>query len=305
MTSRRTPKDIAASVRQRLLNKAHESERPFNELLQYYAMERFLFRLGVSEYSRKFVLKGALVFTAWGAPISRPTMDIDLLGSTDNAIDKVMGIVRDICATDVEADGLEFDARSVRAERIAEGADYEGIRVKFRGHLGTARVGMQLDIGFGDVVVPRALEVVYPTILDMSPPRIRCYSREAIIAEKFDAITKLGIVNSRMKDFYDIWFLSRVYEFDGKVLSTAIAKTFARRNTEIQPATIAFTDAFVQDPTKQKQWKAFIRKSRMENVPVQLGEVIGCLVLFLGPVAEALASGGSFSKVWKPPGPWS
>ncbi len=305
MTSRRTPKDIAASVRQRLLNKAHESERPFNELLQYYAMERFLFRLGVSEYARKFVLKGALVFTAWGAPISRPTMDIDLLGSTDNTIDKVTSIIRNICATDVEADGLEFDARSVRAERIAEGADYEGIRVKFRGHLGTARVGMQLDIGFGDVVVPRALQVVYPTILDMSPPRIQCYSRETTIAEKFEAITKLGIVNSRMKDFYDIWFLSRVYEFDGKVLSKAIAKTFARRNTEIQPATIAFTDAFVQDPTKQTQWKAFVRKSRMEDVPVQLGEVIGCLALFLGPVAEALASGGSFTKVWRPPGPWS
>jgi hypothetical protein len=268
-------------------------------------MERFLFRLGVSEYARKFVLKGALVFTAWGAPVSRPTMDIDLLGRTDNVIDEVVAIVKDICATDVEADGLEFDTRSVRAERIAEGADYEGIRVKFRGHLGTARVGMQVDIGFGDVVVPRASQVVYPTILDMSPPRIQCYSREATIAEKFEAITKLGIVNSRMKDFYDIWFLSRVYEFDGKVLSTAIAKTFARRNTEIQPATVAFTGAFAQDPTKQTQWKAFVRKSRMEDVPVQLDEVIGCLTSFLRPVAEALATGGSFAKAWRPPGPWS
>ncbi len=268
-------------------------------------MERFLFRLGVSEHARKFVLKGALVFTAWGAPVSRPTMDIDLLGRTDNAIDEVVAIVKDICVTEVKPDGLEFDADTVRAERIAEDADYEGIRAKFRSHLGTAHVRMQLDICFGDVVVPHAFEVEYPTILDMSPPRVLCYSREAIIAEKFEAITKLGIVNSRMKDFYDIWFLSRVYEFDGEVLSMAIAKTFARRNTEIQPATVAFTGAFAQDPTKQTQWKAFVRKSRMKDVPVQLDEVIGCLTSFLGPVAEALAAGGSFAKVWRPPGPWS
>jgi hypothetical protein len=141
---------------------------------------------------------------------------------------------------------------------------------------------MQLDIGLGDVVVPRALQVVYPTILDMSPPRIQCYSREATIAEKFEAITKLGIVNSRMKDFYDIWFLSRVYEFDGEVLGV-----------------------FAQDPTKQMQWKAFVRKSRMEDVPAQLDEVIGCLTSFLRPVAEALATGSSFAKAWRPPGPWS
>ena len=299
MKKRRALKDTSASVRQRLLNKARESNRPFNELLQYYAMERFLFRLGVSEHARKFVLKGALVFTAWGAPVSRPTMDIDLLGRTDNAIDEIVAIIKDICTTGVEPDGLEFDAETVKAERIAEDADYEGIRVTFRGHLGTARMRIQLDIGFGDVIIPCALQIQYPTILEMSPPHIQCYSREAIIAEKFEAITKLGIINSRMKDFYDIWFLSRMYEFDGEVLSTAIAKTFACRNTEIQSATVAFTDASAQDTTKQMQWKAFIRKNRIEDVPAQLDEVIGLWLHFLGrwqnrwrPVVRSPKSGG-------------
>jgi hypothetical protein len=168
MKKRNPPKDTAASVKQRLLNKARESDRPFNELLQYYAMERFLFRLGMSEHARKFILKGALVFTAWGSPVSRPTMDIDLLGRTDNTIDDIVAIVKNICATGVEPDGLKFDAETVKAERIAEDADYEGIRVTFRGHLGTTRVRIQLDIGFGDVIVPRALQIQYPTIIEMS-----------------------------------------------------------------------------------------------------------------------------------------
>ena len=182
MTSK-PPKDIAASVRQRLLNKAHAANRPFNELFQYYAMERFLFRLGASRHRAKFVLKGALLFTAWRAPASRPTADIDLLSRTSNAVDAIIAIIAEVCRVEKEPDGLTFDTRSIIAERIAEDADYQGIRVRLRGHLGTARVTLQLDIGFGDVIVPRAQQVTYPTLLDMSPPRIRCYSRETTIAE--------------------------------------------------------------------------------------------------------------------------
>jgi len=200
MTRKRPVKDVSASVRQRLLDKAHATNRPFNELLQRYAMERYLSRLGASEHAERFVLKGALLFTAWGSSMSRPTKDIDFLASTKNSISAVVEGVSKVCTTAVEADGLVFDADSIRAERIAVDADYQGMRVKFRGHLGTARVSMQLDIGFGDVVVPRVQQVNYPTILDMSPPRIRCYSRESAIAEKFEAMTKLGILNSRMKD---------------------------------------------------------------------------------------------------------
>jgi hypothetical protein len=304
MTSKQ-PKDIAASIRQRLLNKAHADNRPFNELLQYYAMERFLFRLGASQHAAKFVLKGALLFTAWRAPVSRPTADIDLLSRTSNDVNTVVAMVAEVCMVEVEPDGLTFDTHGIVAERIAEDADYHGIRMRLRGNLGTARVALQLDIGFGDVIVPRAQQVSYPTLLDMSPPRIRCYSRETTIAEKFEAMTKLGIVNSRMKDFYDIWFLSRSYEFGGGVLATAIGKTFARRDTQIEPATVAFSEAFAQDATRQAQWKAFVGKAALDNAPVELGEVIGGIRDFLQPVAKALAAGEPFDKIWRPPGPWS
>jgi hypothetical protein len=157
--TQRPPKDVAASVRQRLLNKAHADHRPFNELLQYYVMERFLFRLGVSEHAAKFILKGALLFTAWRAPAARPTADIDLLARTTNAVDAVVAMVADVCMVAVEPDGLAFDTHTIVAERIAQDADYHGIRVKLRGNLGTARVALQLDIGFGDVIVPRVQQV--------------------------------------------------------------------------------------------------------------------------------------------------
>jgi hypothetical protein len=268
-------------------------------------MERFLFRLGVSEHAAKFVLKGALLFTAWRAPASRPTADIDLLGRTSNALDAIVAIVADVCTVEVEPDGLAFDTHSIAAERIAEDADYQGMRVKLRGNLGTARVTLQLDIGFGDIIVPRAQQVRYPTLLDMSPPRIRCYSRETTIAEKFEAMTKLGILNSRMKDFYDIWFLTRLYEFDGRVLATAISKTFAHRDTPIDPATVAFSEAFAQDAAKRAQWKAFVRKTALEDVPTELAEVVACIRGFLQPVAKALAAARSFEKIWRPLGPWA
>lgn len=304
MTSKPSPKNLAASVRQRLLNIARQGKRPFNEVLQHYAMERFLFRLGASRHAGKFVLKGALLFTAWGAPVSRPTMDIDLLGKTTNAVDSMTGIIREICALDVAPDGLEFDTASITGERITEDADYEGLRIRFKGYLSTARISMQLDIGFGDIIVPGAQRLTYPTILNMAPPDIRCYSREAVIAEKFQAMTKLGIINSRMKDFYDIWLLSHLYEFDGRVLSEAIGATFSRRGTRVDPGCAALTDAFARDPTKQTQWQAFVKKSQLEDAPPDLGEVVGRLALFLTPVAKALVTGKLLERTWKSPGSW-
>jgi predicted nucleotidyltransferase component of viral defense system len=199
----RPPKNIAASVRQRLLMMARETSRPFNELLQYFAMERFLYRLSKSRYADNFVLKGALMLTVWEAPLTRPTMDIDLLGRIDNSIETIADLTREICRQEVELDGIDFDAATVEPERIAEDADYEGIRVRFRGSLDTARIVIQLDIGFGDTVIPSPEPVSYPTLLDLPAPHIRGYSRESTIAEKFEAMVKLGILNSRMKDFYD------------------------------------------------------------------------------------------------------
>ncbi|MFZ5593179.1 MAG: nucleotidyl transferase AbiEii/AbiGii toxin family protein [Pseudomonadota bacterium] len=303
MTQRRGS-NIAASIRQRLFNKARETGRPFNEVLQYFAMERFLYRLSKSDHAGKFVLKGALMFTAWQAPVTRPTMDIDLLGITDNSVDAIIAIVKSICQQDVEPDGLVFDAAGVEGERIVEDADYAGVRVRFRGTLGTARVTMQLDIGFGDVVVPAPSTADYPTLLDLPAPRLRGYSRESAVAEKFEAMVKLGVLNSRVKDFFDIWLLSRQFDFDGTIMARAMTETFAARGTAIPAAPVALTRDFANDAARQTQWRAFIRKSRLENVPSDFAEIVEAVAVFFGPVTRALAAGESFQGSWKVPGPW-
>ncbi|MDP3024002.1 MAG: nucleotidyl transferase AbiEii/AbiGii toxin family protein [candidate division Zixibacteria bacterium] len=298
-------KDVAASVHQRLLNKAHETGRSFNELLQYFAMERFLYRLSKSPHAKKFVLKGALMFTVWKAPLSRPTMDIDLLGSTDKRIEAITSLTREICSEDVEPDGIVFDADSIRGEHITEDADYEGVRLRFIGHLGNARIVMQLDIGFHDIVVPAAKLISYPIILDLPIPKLRGYSMESMIAEKFEAMVKLGKVNSRMKDFFDIWYLSRQFNFDGELLVTAVNKTFTNRGTKVPAQPIALTSDFAREPDRQNQWSSFIRRTRLENIPGRLTDVVAEISSFLSPLCNALASGKSFRGIWKAPGPWS
>ena len=211
----RSPKNIPASVRQRLLNRAKSDRRPFNELLQYYAMERFLFRLSQSIHADRFVLKGAFMMRVWRSSELRPTMDIDMLGRTSTEEGDIVVQIKDILTTDVEADGLAFDPDSIRAERITEDADYEGIRIRFLGTLGSARINMQIDIGFGDIVYPEPEKSEIPTILNSPAPRLFCYTRESSISEKFEAIVKIGMLNSRMKDFYDIWQLSQQFDFEG------------------------------------------------------------------------------------------
>ncbi|MBI4937177.1 MAG: nucleotidyl transferase AbiEii/AbiGii toxin family protein [Nitrosomonadales bacterium] len=301
--TRREP-DIAASVRQRLLNKARASGRPFSELLQYFAMERFLYRLSKSAHADKFVLKGALMFTVWQAPETRPTMDIDLLGITGNSIDAIAVLAQTICEQDVEPDGLTFDPGSIEAARIVEDADYAGVRVRFRGALGVARIAMQLDIGFGDVVIPKPETVEYPAILDFPAPALRGYSRESAIAEKFEAMVKLGVLNSRVKDFFDIWLLSRQFDFDGPILTQAVANTFSTRGTVMPAIPVALTTAFASEPAKQTQWQGFVRKSRLQTAPASFTEVVEAISGFIGPVAWAIANGESFYWAWKAPGPW-
>ena len=302
--TKRVHRDTAASVRQRLLNNARETGRPFNELLQYFAMERFLYRLSKSSYADNFVLKGALMLTVWKAPLSRPTMDIDFLGQLDNNIEAIIAVTKDICGQKVEPDGIIFDLTSIRGEPITEDADYEGVRVRFHGSLGTANFTMQLDIGFGDVVIPAPASLEYPTILDLPAPRIRGYSKESTIAEKFEAMVKLGALNSRMKDFFDIWLLSRQFNFQGQRLAAAIEKTFSSRGTDIQSEPIALTNSFAGDPTKVAQWRGFIRKNRLTNVPQDFGKVIKAIVVFLGPVAKTLVATKPFEATWIAPGPW-
>ena len=219
-------KNIAASVHQRLLNKAKDSNHPFNEILQYFTIERFIYRLSKSPHAEKFILKGALMFIAWNTSLSRPTKDIDLLGRINNSVEEIVSAVTDVCEQDVESDGISFDTDTISAMRITEDTDYEGVRVRVQGTLGTIRLSLQIDTGFGDVIVPKASKIVYPTILDFPAPKLKGYSMESTIAEKFQAMVKLGILNSRMKDFYDVWLLSKQFDYKGRMLSTAIQKTF-------------------------------------------------------------------------------
>jgi len=297
-------RNVADSIRQRLLNKAKETGRPFGELFQYYAMERFLYRLSQSAYAEKFVLKGALMLTTWRAPLSRSTKDIDLLGQLANDVETVSTAVRELCRQVVDPDGIEFDPGTVRAERIVEDATYEGVRVRFRGRLGTARISMQIDIGFGDIVIPGVQEIDYPTLLDHPIPRLRGYSRESTIAEKLEAMVRLGVLNSRMKDFFDIWLLSRQFDFNGRVLAMAIQQTFSRRGTQLPARPSALTSAFAKDPSKATQWRGFMRKNRLESAPAELAEAIEAIASFILPVTEALVAGRHFKAVWTAPGPW-
>jgi len=300
----RERENIFVSVHQRLLNKAIESGRPFNEVLQYFAIERFLYRLSKSSNAEKFVLKGALMFTAWQAPISRPTKDIDLLGKISNSIDVIISVMKEACLQNVESDGMTFEAESVTATRITEDADYEGMRVRIQGNLGNARMSLQIDIGFGDVVIPGVSKIVYPTILDFPPPELNGYSKESTIAEKFQAMVKLGALNSRMKDFYDLWLLSRQFDFNGQVLATAISKTFENRKTEIPPQPTVFKHSFAKDPIREAQWRAFVRKAKLDNIPLSFAEAISAITAFLRPVVAALAIKEDFQKTWQAPGPW-
>lgn len=299
-------RNIAASVRQRLLNYARAEGRPFNEVLQYFALERFLYRLGRSPYRRQFVLKGALMFTVWQSPFSRPTRDIDLLGRLDNTVEHVVSTIQAICREPAAQDGLHFDVDSIAGERTIEVAAYAGVRVLFTAYLGTARIPMQIDIGFGDPLVPGPSLVRLPTILDFPSPELQGYSRESVIAEKYQTMVRLGEVNSRMKDFYDIWLLATHFDFDGSVLAEAIHETFRWRQTALPLTPVAFTDALAQNREKQAQWAAFIRRHRIEDQgpPVTLREAIQVIAAFLLPVTQALSEGRHFDRWWRPRGPW-
>ena len=303
MTQRQVS-NISASVRQRLLNRARQSNRPFNELLQYYAMERFLYRLSRSAHACKFVLKGALMFAAWQAPATRPTMDIDLLGIADNSLEVIEAYMRDVCMQEVDPDGFIFYEDTVIAERIVEDADYAGVRVRLRGSLDTARVAMQIDIGFGDVVVPGSEMTEYPTMLDFPAPRLRGYSRESAVAEKFEAMVKLGEINSRVKDFFDIWLLARQFDFTGETIAKAVEKTFANRGTRIIAAPVALTNEYAMEPARQTRWQGFVRMNRLLDAPESFVDIVEANEVFLGPVARALSAGKAFRGVWRAPGPW-
>ncbi|MBS0318642.1 MAG: nucleotidyl transferase AbiEii/AbiGii toxin family protein, partial [Proteobacteria bacterium] len=280
MNRRNAPRNKAASVRARLLNKARAEKLDFNLLLTRYALERMLYRLSISEQRGQFLLKGALLFDIWFDVPHRPTHDADLLGFGSAEIPHLEKLFREISQIVVE-DGIAFQADSVKAAEIRKEANYAGVRVTMLGLLDGARCPVQIDIGFGDAVTPAPENVQYPVILDGMPqPRLRAYPRYTVVAEKLEAMVKLGILNSRMKDYFDLWVLARHSDFDGAVLAQAIRATFERRGTGV-PSDLPFSlsDEFAQDEQKNRQWSAFLRKNAL--APIALADAIDDVRQFL------------------------
>jgi predicted nucleotidyltransferase component of viral defense system len=297
--------NLGASVHQRLKNASEKSGRTFNDLAQYYALERWLYRLSKSRYAQNFILKGALMLVAWRAPVLRATRDIDLLARMSNNLDEVKAAVAEVCRTEVEEDGVVFDADTIVTERIAEDAEYEGVRANFRGLLATTRLSMQIDFGFSDVITPGPVDITYPTILDYPAPRLLAYNRETAVAEKFEAMISLGRLNSRMKDFFDIWLLANASDFEGADLQASVSATFRRRGTPFLEEPQVFTSEFVLDPTKQAQWTAFIKHMRPTEAPAKFSRAVATIREFLAPLHAATTKNISFPAKWKHPGPWA
>lgn len=265
-----SPAARAASIRARLLNRAKERGEDFNLLLTRYATERLLHRLSVSPARKQFLLKGALLFDLWFDVPHRPTRDADFLGFGPAEADALADTVRGLCGIEAD-DGMVYDAASVRVAEIREEANYGGLRVKLLGRLDTARITLQLDVGYGDAVIPEPTETDLPTILeDLPAARLLVYPRESVIAEKLEAIASLGMANSRMKDYFDLLALQREGRFDRNLLPQAIAATFQRRRTPIPDGLpLGLTSEFALDPLKQKQWRAFLSKNQLTAPPLE------------------------------------
>lgn len=312
--SRRVPKDLAASVRARLLKLSRERNEAFDYVLTRYATERLLYRLSRSPFANRFVLKGAALFNIWCGEPHRPTRDLDFLAYGDSSQGTLHSIFRDICTLKVEPDGLRFAPDSIRIEEIREPQEYPGWRIGVDAYLGKARIPIQVDVAFGDVVIPKPQESEYPTLIPFPAPRLRTYPKETMIAEKLETMVALGMVNSRMKDFFDVWFLAHNFEFEGEMLVEAIAATFEQRRTEIpSKAPLALTDEFAEDSDKAAQWRAFLQRTGLsikqgrglqEAVPQELKGLITDLREFLLLPLRAAATGQEFRRVWPPRGPW-
>ncbi len=304
--TRQKGKNTAASIRARLLALAHSKGEDYQRVLGRYAIERFLYRLGRSPHRDRFALKGATLFTLWTGHTHRPTKDLDLLGRASSSdIGEVETTIRAICEIPGE-DGIVFDSKSLEGTRIKEDDEYDGVRIKLHADLAGARIPMQIDIGFGDAVYPEPELASFPVLLPMEAPLIRAYPREASIAEKFHAMLVLDIRNSRMKDFYDIWFMANTWTFDMACLRNAILASFERRGSTIPTGVpFALTQDFLNDPQKKQQWSAFVSRLNPEDQAPSLEEV-GAI---LGALLLPCISGDSLPKAeivsWTPNQGWS
>ncbi len=299
----RNVRNVAGSHRAKLLTLARNRGEDFQFLLGRWVVERFLYRLSVSVQKEKFVLKGAMLFLAWQGRLHRPTRDLDLLGFGSPDVHDVTRRIRDICAAPAD-DGIVFDLDGIEGERIKEDAEYEGVRVRVPASLDGARLSMQIDVGFGDLVDPPPVELAFPVLLPLDAPILRAYPPEAVIAEKFHAMAVLGIANSRMKDFFDIWTLARSHHFELAQLAQSIRSTFERRRTPLpENVPLALTADFLEDRSKQTQWTALGKRLALGDLPPLrlIGDQIASFII---PALSAQVEATSGSKTWAPGGPW-
>lgn len=291
--------DRAASVLARLLNRSRSTGENYNLLLSRYVIERLLFRLSVSPHAGNFVLKGALLFALWYDTPHRPTKDADLLGFGADDTDTLRATFNAVCAIDAD-DGVRYDTQGMKLAPIREDNLYGGTRLSLLAFVGSARLPVQLDIGFGDAITPAPELVTYPTLLDgMDAPRLRAYPVYTVVAEKFHAMVELGIDNSRMKDFFDLAVIASTSTLDGSTLVEALRATFARRGTNVPAATpIALSPEFAADPIKVKQWRGFMNKAQLQSR--DLAEIVALLDAFLALPRGAAGNGEPFDSTWSP-----
>ena len=295
--------NLSASVRARLFNLAKERQQEFNLVLTRFAIERLLYRISISAHADAFLLKGALLFDLWFDEPHRPTRDADLLGFGSAELPHLEAMFKALCAIDVP-DGMVYQAASVRAVEIRKEAQYDGVRVTLLGLLDGARCQVQVDIGFGDAVTPGPLAIEYPAMLaDLGAPKLKAYPHYTVVAEKLEAICKLGMTNTRMKDYFDLWTLAKQSNFEGHILHQALTATFARRGCAIPQGTpLGLSLSFCQAPEKQMQWRAFLNKNRLGTVSLEA--VFDELNPLLLPVVQAMATDAQFALTWRAGGPW-
>lgn len=298
--------NAAQSVRDRLRKVAVAMRLDYNLVLTRYALERLLYRLSVSSQRDRFALKGAMLFFVWTKKIIRPSRDLDLLGFGVSDPDELRVAFREIMGMPVAEDGAAFDLDSVRSKPIRAEQLYDGVRVTAKSFIGTARVPIQIDIGYGDAVTPGIEVQEYPTLLDAPAPRLKTYPRETVVAEKFDAIVDIGIRTSRLKDYYDLLSKMRIFAFDGSTLSQAIRATFARRETEFPDSVpSALSQRFAADKDAILRWNAFVRRTPLLIDPPNLDSVVKEIARFVMPPTIAALSGKSFERIWRPSSGWT
>lgn len=304
--SRESPRNTAASVAARLLQRSRETGEDHQVLLTRYGLERLMYRLGRSESASRFVVKGAMMFLLWHDAPLRVTRDLDLLATRQPTPDQLLKLFRSLCRMTVEDDGVVFDEDSVAVHEIREDQPYGGLRVTMRGRLGNIRLPIQADVGFGDAVTPAPKREPFPVLLDFPPPVLHLYPKETVVAEKTEAMMQLGLANSRMKDYYDVWVLMRGFDYDGELLTQAVVATFARRKTALPTGVPpGLSDAFAGDRQKQTQWAAFLRRTHAQTpAETDFEAIVAQVRAFLLPLLLAAAQSDPFTGKWSKGGPW-